>query len=190
MLATALLLSACGDGGGDAPDGPDGRNGRAASSPASTAATLTAPNTTRVPVTTPADRGLDRAAATALEAVPGTVLTSIETEGEGWEVELVTADGTEREVLVDGSGTEVLRNDAKQEDRDDRDENLARIRHAKLGYRDAADTMRAAVPGARITELNLDTYRGTVVWEGDVTGPDGAPHSLEVDAATGHVLRR
>ncbi|GGV01331.1 hypothetical protein GCM10010182_18530 [Actinomadura cremea] len=184
-LATVLLFGACGGGdGGDDPETPG---------TSSTAETLTAPNTTPLPVTTPAVGAMERAAATALKTAPDTTLTSIETEGDGWEVQLVTADGTERELLVNGAGTEVVRDEVEQDDRDDRDdrdEHLARVRKAKLDYRDAADAMRASLPGARITELNLDSDGGTVVWEGDVIGPDGARHALEIDARTGRALRR
>lgn len=178
-LATMLLLSAC--GGGDDGDDPQTPGTSA------TAETLTAPNTTPLPVTTPAVGAMERAAATALKAAPHTTLTSIETEGDGWEVQLVAGDGTERELLVTGAGTEVVRNEAE---RDHENEDLALVRKAKLDYRDAADAMRASLPGARITELDLDSRRGTVVWEGDVIGPDGARHALEIDARTGRVPRR
>ncbi|MFD0899623.1 PepSY domain-containing protein [Actinomadura sediminis] len=177
-LATVLALSAC---GGDDPESPDA---------SATAETLTAPNTTPLPVTTPAGGALDRAAATALRAVPGATLTSVETEGGGWEVRLVAADGTERELIVNGAGTEVVRNEAGPEGPADRAKRLRRIRRAELDYRDAADAMRATVAGARVTELNLDDHRGTAVWEGDVIGPDGARHALMVDASTGRVQRR
>ncbi|MBE1530538.1 PepSY domain-containing protein [Actinomadura algeriensis] len=178
-LAAVVALSAC--GGGDDPETPGA---------SATAETLTAPNTTPLPVTTPADGALERAAATALKAAPGGTLTSIETEGPGWEVQVVTADGTEHELFVTGPGTQVVRSDVEREERADRDEHLERIRRAKLNYRDAADAIRASVAGSRISELDLDTVRGTVVWEGDVTGPDGARHALTIDARTGRVLRR
>ncbi|MEV5829387.1 PepSY domain-containing protein [Spirillospora sp. NPDC052242] len=177
-LAAMLALSAC--GGGD-PETPE---------PSVTGETLTAPHTTPLPVTTPAGGALDRAAATALKAAPGTALTSVEREGDGWEVRLVAADGAERELLVDGAGTEVVRDETEPEDRADREENLRRIRGAKLDYRDAADAMRATVAGARITELDLDDHRGTLVWEGDAVGPDGARHALVIDARSGRALRR
>ncbi|WP_051300117.1 PepSY domain-containing protein [Actinomadura rifamycini] len=178
LLAATLALGAC---GGDGPDAP-GASG--------TAETLTAPGTTPLPVTTPAGGALDRAAATALKAAPGTVLTSVEREGDGWEVRLVAPDGAERELTVDGAGTEVVRDEPEPEDRADREENLRRVRRAKLDYRDAADAMRATVPGARVTELELDERRGALVWEGDAVGPDGARRTVEVDARTGRVLRR
>lgn len=184
-LATVLLLGAC--GGGAERDAP------AAPGTAATGETLTAPNTTPLPVTTPAVGAMERAAATALRTAPGTALTSIETEGGGWEVGLVGDDGTEREILVDGAGTRVVRNELEQDEGDERDEgdeDLARVREAKLDHRDAADAIRASVPGARITELNLDARGGTVVWESDVIGPGGARYAPEIDARTGRVLRR
>lgn len=177
-LAATLALSAC---GGDDPETPG---------PSVTGETLTAPGTTPLPVTTPAGGALDRAAATALKAAPGTVLTSVEREGDGWEVGLVAADGTERELHLNGAGTGVVRDGTEPDDRADREENLRRVRRAELDYRDAADAMRATVPGARITELNLDDHRGKPVWEGDAVGPDGARHALAIDARTGRALRR
>ncbi|GAA2623133.1 hypothetical protein GCM10010411_69030 [Actinomadura fulvescens] len=131
---------------------------------------------------------LDRAAVTALKAVPGGSLTSIETEGPGWEVQVVTPDGTERELMVTADGGRVTRNEAKQEDKADKDKHRKRIQAAKLDYRAAASKMLSAVPNSSITELNLDTYRGTTVWEGDLEDSNNAKHEVKIDAASGKVL--
>ena len=52
----------------------------------------------------------------------------------------------------------------------------------------AAQKMRSTVPNAQITELSLDTWRGTTVWEGDLRGSDGVQHTVKSDAAQGNVL--
>ncbi|NVI92805.1 hypothetical protein [Actinomadura sp. BRA 177] len=43
-------------------------------------------------------------------------MISIDTEGTGWEVRTVTADGTGHAVRVGADGGKVIRNDVKQED--------------------------------------------------------------------------
>ena len=148
----------------------------------------------------PSSRGneqarLLRAGATAVHAVPHSTLISIETERGGWEAQVVTADGTEHEMDLSGSGRRVTSGPTtKHEDAQTRAEHRRRVQAAKLGYRTAAHTIASAVPGARITELNLDTYRGATVWEADaITGSGtgsgtGVTHSVKVDVRTGKVL--
>ncbi|MFG2002334.1 PepSY domain-containing protein [Spirillospora sp. NPDC048911] len=131
---------------------------------------------------------LEPAARTALKTVPGGTLTSIETEGPGWEVQVVTADGTEHELMVSANGDRAVRNDVKREGPAGKDEHRKRVKAAKLDYRAAANQMHSAVPNSSIAELNLDTYRGTTVWEGDLEDSGGAKREVKIDAASGKVL--
>ncbi|WP_157963889.1 PepSY domain-containing protein [Actinocorallia populi] len=184
MLTVAILaLSACGGDGDDASrtSSPE-RTAQNSPAPASPAA-ASSPGTAAA---APGD--LDAAGAAALKAVPNSTLISIETEGSGWEVQTVTADGTEHELMVNADGSQIIRNDTKQEDAEDKAKHQERVKAAKIDYSEAAQKMHSAVPNAQITELNLDTWRGTTVWEGDLQTSDGAKHSVKIDAGSGKVL--
>jgi uncharacterized membrane protein YkoI len=180
-LSLPLSLSACGGDGEPSSSAPSTGTPHSSSPPAS-------PGTASPGTGAPASGALDKAAATALKEVPDSTVISIETEGTGWEVQTVTSDGTEHELMVSGDGGMVVRQDTEQEDAADKAEHRERVKAATLDYKEAAEKMRSAVPDARITELNLDTWRGTTVWEGDMTGSGGTKHEVKIDAASGQVL--
>ena len=46
-----------------------------------------------------------------------------------------------------------------------------------------------AVPGGRITELNLDDEAGRTVWEADVFDESQVKHEVAIDAVSGEVTR-
>ena len=120
-------------------------------------------------------------------------MTSIETKrgGTRWNAQVVTPDGFEHELRIDGDGGSVLRGPTKEDDdAADRAEHKARVKAAKLDYATAAEKVVAAVPGARIVELNLDDRRGRTVWEADLVGPDGTKHEVKLDAASGAVVSK
>ncbi len=134
---------------------------------------------------------LVQAGRTALAAVPDGTLTSIESErnGSAWEVQVVTADGTEQELELSADGTEVVTGPVtKNEDIADKSKQLDRITSAELRYEEAADKILEAVPDGRITELDLDSENGATVWEADVLASEGIKHSVQIDAASGEVL--
>lgn len=126
-----------------------------------------------------------RAASTGLDAVADSTVYSVESESDGWEVEVVTPDGTKHEMLVSSDGDSVVKGpradgrDAKYVDR---------IQAAELDHQQAVDVILDEVPGARFKELNLDDENGTIIWEADVLDESGAARSLEIDAASGEVL--
>lgn len=135
---------------------------------------------------------LDDAAQTALKEVPGGTLISIETESDGdaWEVQVVTDDGIEHEINISMSkGTVIGKPMTKTEDAQDRKKHQDRVAAATLDYKEAAGKLRDAVPNARIVELNLDSERGQTVWEGDLVDDGGTKHAVAVDAATGDVVK-
>ncbi|WP_433335089.1 PepSY domain-containing protein [Spirillospora sp. CA-294931] len=178
IIATVLALGGCGGGDDKQADAPS----TSAKPPvASPSAPGPAPS---------ADGRLEKVGATALKPIANGTLTSIETEGPGWEVQVISPDGTEHETTVDAAGDRITRTVPKQEGQADRDEHQRRIKAAKLDYRKAAEAMRSAVPGARITELNLDTYRGATVWEGDLIASNGTKHEVKIDAGSGKVLAK
>ncbi|MFF1553258.1 PepSY domain-containing protein [Rhodococcus erythropolis] len=137
-------------------------------------------------------RALERAAGTAVGAVPGSTVVSIETERDGtWEVQVVTADGVEHEMDVSGDGADVVAGPVSDnEDEVDRAKHRARVQAARLDYAAAVDAILAAVPNGTITELNLDGENGVTVWEADVLDDSGVKREVTIDAATGQVLRK
>ncbi|MEW9548537.1 PepSY domain-containing protein [Nonomuraea sp. NPDC050783] len=129
---------------------------------------------------------LRQAARAALAAVPGATLVSIEAEGNGsrWEAHVVGRDGTEHQLDVAG-GKVVSGPRREDDDAGDKAERQRLLSATKIGYDQALDKITAAVPGGRVTELNLDTEGGKPVWEADVLTPDGAKRDVTLDAVTG-----
>ena len=129
-----------------------------------------------------------RAAATAERKVPGGTLVSIESQdGESrWKAEVVTGDGTSHEMTLSRHGTSVV--SGPDEDSSDQVEKRRLLGSTKLDYRQVARIVAAAVPESRITELELDHYRGTTVWDADVLSRTGSEFAPRIDAQTGHVI--
>ncbi|WP_326548962.1 PepSY domain-containing protein [Mycolicibacterium sp. ND9-15] len=142
----------------------------------------------------PADPGIDalrRAASTATAAVPDSTVVSIEKERDGrWEIQVVTADGSEHEMDVSSDGAAVTMGPtAKIEDEADKAKHRDRVQAARVDYRVAADKVLSEVPNGTITELNLDSNNGTTVWEADVVDGSQTKHEVTIDAASGQVLQ-
>jgi uncharacterized membrane protein YkoI len=138
------------------------------------------------------NQALLRAGKTAQDAVPGSTLASIETERNDtrWEVQLVTADGTEHLVEVSTDGSNVTGGpDAKSETAQDKAKHRNRAQAAKLDYRQAVSAVTQALPG-RVTELNLDNHNGTTVWEADVSDSGNTKHEVSIDAASGDIVTK
>ncbi|THJ65063.1 metallopeptidase [Arthrobacter echini] len=134
---------------------------------------------------------LVQAGRTALAALPGGALISIESEagGTAWEVDVVTQDGSEQEMELSADGTQITTGpEVTDEDVEDRDKNLARLQAAELDYEDAVDKILTVIPEGRITELELDSKQGVTVWEADVLDPSDVKYSIQLDAATGTVV--
>jgi hypothetical protein len=138
----------------------------------------------------PADGALAAAVATAVAAVPGSSLLSVDQEagGTSWEVVVAEQDGREHEVHTGADGSAVTAGPtADADDADDLAETAALLAAATVSPDDAASAMASAVPGT-LTELALDEERGATVWEGDVVDASGATHAIRVDAASGDVV--
>ncbi|MGI5164423.1 PepSY domain-containing protein [Spirillospora sp. CA-253888] len=180
--AAVVALGAC----GDADSSPSASASPSAAASTSAAAT---PSASGITLTAPAqaDRAsLDRAAKAALAKVPDSTVISIETEDNGsqWEVQTVTRDGTEHEVVVDAADGKVVSDTPKKEGAADKTKHQDRVKAAKVDYRAAADKILQIAGDGRITELNLDGHQGRTVWEADVqTG--GGKRSIEIDAGSG-----
>ncbi|MEU6710947.1 PepSY domain-containing protein [Nonomuraea sp. NPDC046802] len=133
---------------------------------------------------------LRQAAQAALSAVPNSKIILIKSEAEGrrWEVRVVGEDGTEHQMDVE-SGKVVRGPSTEESDEAEKAKHRELVKAAKLDYSQAADKILAAVPGGRITELNLDNEQGKTVWEADVLTANGAKQEVAVDAVTGEVTR-
>lgn len=137
---------------------------------------------------------LEEAAELAVKAVDGSSLFSIETEPGRtiWEARVVTADGTEHEMLIAmADGTVVDGPTGKDEDPEDKAENRALVADATLSYQEAVQTISEVVGGASLMELNLDTFEDRVTtWEADLYPTDGVRYTVTIDAKSGEVLEK
>lgn len=129
------------------------------------------------------------AAETALVAVPGGRISSLESErgGQAWEVHVLTEDGEERQLRVSGDGSEVTSDTAENSDDDDRTENQV-LFGAEVDHVAASEAVLAEVPDGVISELTLDEDDDdALTWEAGVQS--GAERrDVTVDAASGEVL--
>ncbi|QKW40454.1 PepSY domain-containing protein [Actinomadura sp. NAK00032] len=133
---------------------------------------------------------LAQAADAALKKVPGTVAEAELDDEDGtavWEFDVLSQDGTWRDVTVDSGTGEVLTDRA--DDRDDRDDaaEAAALRKASVAAPAAAGAALKAVQG-HVTSAEFEHEGGKAVWEVDVAGKDGNEHEVTLDAASGKVL--
>ncbi|MCA1006361.1 PepSY domain-containing protein [Rhodococcus hoagii] len=127
----------------------------------------------------------EHAGRTAIAAVPGSTLVSIEENSDGsWVVDLINADGVAVEVGISPDGDRVIAGPSATGGQN------PGTAEAKLDYTAATGVVLTEVPGGRITDLNLVVEKGgTYVWEADVVDASGAQRAVDVDAVTGRVLQ-
>lgn len=192
----AMTMSACGGDAQQDTTSADSAPPQATSSPdisnsqppaASPAPSQSDSSSPSAPDAQAHTQALLQAGRTGLQQVANSTVYSIESENEGdrWEVEVVTADGTKHEMYVSRDGSQVVQpptTDGQEA------EYRERIEGAKLDFEKAVDIIVGQVPGARLQELGLDHENGTIVWEADVVNESAIARSLEIDAATGKVL--
>ena len=175
----ALVLTSCGDGDNGADLSP-----AAASESGATADSSSSEDKSPL--------SLVDAAEVAEKAVDDSSLLSIETELNRtiWEATVVTGDGTEHEMLIAKSDGSLIDGPTKKDDdAEDKADNRALVGSADLDYREAARAISDAVPDARLTELNVDTFDDRITsWEGDLYGTDGIRYRVTIDARSGKVL--
>ncbi|MFE8012982.1 PepSY domain-containing protein [Streptomyces antibioticus] len=188
-VVTSLALAAAGGTAlALADDGQDTGTAR-------TTRTVTAAKTdttTEADTTTKADKadttrqtGIAKALAAALAHTPGTAVAA-DREDDGrdagaWEVDVVTADGTEYTVTVSPDSTEILGAHRDGGDDDGR-EDLAALKGTTVDAREAATALAAK---GTVTDVELDDDGGTAAWSVE-TAKAGA---WTVDARTGEVSR-
>ncbi|MFG3233660.1 PepSY domain-containing protein [Streptomyces antibioticus] len=129
--------------------------------------------------------GIAKALAAALAHTPGTAVAA-DREDDGrdagaWEVDVVTADGTEYTVTVSPDSTEILGAHRDGGDDDGR-EDLAALKGTTVDAREAAEAVAAK---GTVTDVELDDDGGTAAWSVK-TAKSGA---WTVDARTGEVSR-
>ncbi|MFC5745899.1 PepSY domain-containing protein [Actinomadura rugatobispora] len=138
----------------------------------------------------------ERAAAAALQAVPGRI-ESLELDDDDrdrvvWDADvLADQGGARREVTVDATTGKVIANRADKDDKDDdgdddRGDDAAEATGLKGAKLDAARAVQAALKTAPGTVTSVEFEDGRY-WQVDVTGADGKERELNVDAASGKV---
>ncbi|WP_433518592.1 PepSY domain-containing protein [Nonomuraea sp. CA-143628] len=136
---------------------------------------------------------LEEVGQAAMKAVPGSTLVSMETEENGslWEVQVVDDKGVEHQMDVESDKAKVVSGPRAEDDENagDKARYLDRVKATKIDYAQAAAKVLAAVPGGRITEINLDSHRDKIVWEVDVVPPNGSKQDMTVDATDGTVTK-
>ncbi|MDJ0314632.1 PepSY domain-containing protein [Arthrobacter sp. H35-D1] len=136
---------------------------------------------------------LVQAGRTALNAVPDSTVTSLDMEGngEGWEVEVTAADGTEHEMQVSADGASVLSGPTSEhDDAVDKARHVSRMKAASVDYEAAANKVLSIVPNRTVVELELDDENGTVVWEAEVRESPDAKYSVLIDAGSGELIQK
>lgn len=132
------------------------------------------------------DALLAAAGLAAKEVSKGTVV-SIESERDGWEIYVVTADGGEQRLRTDTAGTQVLAGPTDDRpDAEDRADNKV-FAQIDVDYEAAVRAIEKEIAGGRINELSLDIENRRAVWEAEVsTGSE--QRSVKIDATNGEVL--
>lgn len=168
-----------------------GTNGDAATPPANADASVTATETasaddfTAAPGGPSMDESVHTAIDTAVGQMPGSRAFDLEKEDDGNAYEIDVTDGTTvTEVRISADGTSVQRTSTSDLDDDDRRE----LQAATIEMAEAID-IALGRQGGVITDVELDTEDGVVVWEVQVRASDDAEHDFDIDAATGEVLK-
>lgn len=193
LTPLVLGLAACGDDGDDRDDRDDAAERAATSSTPSTATSpSTSPDTDGSTTSDPASGGgsFETAARTALDAVAGTIFTVDRDDTGGWEVSVVTDDGTDQEVDVAADGTTITRGPVADGD-DDGDDRAERTRllGADVDWQAAIRAAQESLPGGTVTGVDLDEDNGTATWEVSFDEDTAEETTVDVDASSGDVLR-
>lgn len=207
-LASAFLMTGCGDddkeaGGGDAGTSaaPSADTRTPASGTPSGTQRLTEDQAERRSLIPAAKVPYERAARSASGKVPGGRLVELELDrtaagGQGrgpvWEGRVAASDGTEHEVDVDAVSGKVVRSRVEaDQDGDDKRELTDRLKQAKVTPRQAAKTAQTRTKGT-VSAVSLDDDdSGAVVWSVDVvTKNDWNKTTYDVGVRDGKVLRK
>jgi uncharacterized membrane protein YkoI len=100
-----------------------------------------------------------------------------------WELDVASA-GKAYDVDLDARTGKVVR--LKRDRTPDRGTRLLKVANVRAAK--AARTATAAVEGADLRALELDRWRGRVVWEAELTTANGTDHDVKVSARSGKVV--
>ncbi|RBP64390.1 putative membrane protein YkoI [Alkalibaculum bacchi] len=131
----------------------------------------------------------------ALEKVPGTI-KEVELEDEDgtivYEFEILSTDGTQKDVKVDAQTGKVIKLEADNEENEeekDEEENQAKLaKQTKITEEEATKTALKELPGT-VKEVELENEDGTIVYEFEILSTDGTQNEVKVDAQTGKIVR-
>ena len=137
----------------------------------------------------------EEATKAALEKVPGTV-KEVELEDEDgtivYGIEVVSTDGTQKEVKVDAKTGKVVKvedDDEKDGEKKDEEENPVELaKQAKITEEEATKAALEKVPGT-VKQVELEDEDGTIVYGIEVVSTDGTQKDVKVDAKTGKIVK-
>lgn len=115
------------------------------------------------------------------EAATEGIAFNIDWSRNRWEVELIAGNRI-HEVYLSADGTSITKQESERAEAEDR----ALLSRAEVPMASAITTVVSATPQSLLIEADLDTRRGAVVWEIDVT-VDNVRQRNYVDAVTGDV---
>lgn len=190
LIAGLLAASLAACGGSSTAGSPAGTSDTATESQSSPS-TQEAPagDSTEVPADAGDISALLAAADTARAAVANATVVSIDRNTSTWEVHVITPDGKEHELDVALAGDRVERGPVlDQDDADDLAEQKALVQAKTVTFAAAAERALAAVPQGRLTDLDLESHDGRIVWEAQVLDDQQIERSLRLDAASGELL--
>ena len=123
----------------------------------------------------------------AVKEVSDATVASIESDRDGWEIHVVSADGGVQQLRTNASGTELV--SGPTDDRPDAEDLAENRLFAKvdIDYKRAVRVIEGEIGGGQINELSLDRESGRSVWEADVL-VGAQQRSVQVDAANGEVV--
>lgn len=198
---TALTFALVGCSGSDEPAAVPPAASTSASAPPADASPTTSPSTA-APSASASASASESASAPAAAAgndvllaagrlgtreVSAGSVSSIESEGNGWEVHVVTANGKEQQLRIDATGKRVVSGPTEDPaDAEDRAENQ-QYAQADLDYRDAVKAIEGEIADGVVKELSLDRDNGRTMWEADVTA-GSEQRSVQVDADNGDMI--
>ena len=132
---------------------------------------------------------LPQAAEKALQAHPGQVVEASLDDGDGagarYEVDIVDHAGVQHEVWVNASTGQTL---LHKTDGPAKRKTLHRLQDAQLNLQQAVQAATAHTPGT-VVKAELDSHWGTTSYEVDVLQANGHLQEIQLDAATGKILR-
>jgi uncharacterized membrane protein YkoI len=123
----------------------------------------------------------------AEKEVSRSTVVSIETERDGYEVNVVSADGDEQRLRTNAAGTKLV--SGPTDDRPDAEDRAENREFAKVDvdYKRAVKALEDETDGGTINELNLDHENRRSGWEADVS-VGAQQRSVQIDAANGRVV--